>query len=299
MLELKEEYFQLANKEEFLSDREEELSKRTLRGKPLISIGILVLILIFSIFAEFLSTHNPSYMDLKNVNMAPCKTFLFGTDSMGRDIYSMICYGGRISLTIGFISTALSTTIGVIYGTLSGLAKGFLDNIMMRTLEIFLSMPSILIILFFQGILGKPNIFSIAIVIGVSSWMNIAKVVRIEVKKLKNSEYVQAAKAMGGSFFYILKVHLFPNFIAAIMFMVVTNIAMAIAMESTLSFLGIGLPIEIISWGSMLSLAEQALLSNYWWIILIPGIFLVVTLVSIANIGNYLRKKNNKKRKNL
>lgn len=298
-MELKEEYFQLANKEEFLKNTEEDFSKKTLRGKPVISIGVLVLILIFCIFAEILSTHNPSYMDLKNVNMAPCKDFLFGTDSMGRDIYSMIGHGGRISLIIGFISTVLSTTIAVIYGTVSGLTNGFVDNIMMRVLEIFLSIPSILIILFLQGILGKPNIFSIAIVIAISSWMNIAKVVRIEVRKLKNSEYVQAAKAMGANFFYILKVHLFPNFIAAIMFMVVTNIAMAIAMESTLSFLGVGLPIEVISWGSMLSLAEQALLSNYWWIILIPGIFLVVTLVSIANIGNYLRKKNNKKRKNL
>ncbi len=99
---------------------------------------------------------------------------------------------------------------------------------------------------------------------------------------------------MGGGFFYVLKQHLLPNFVASIMFMVVTNIGAAIGTESTLSFLGIGLPIEIVSWGSMLSLSEEALLSNRWWIILIPGIFLVTTLVCITNIGNYIRKNNNK-----
>lgn len=108
-----------------------------------------------------------------------------------------------------------------------------------------------------------------------------------------------AAKSMGGGFFYVLKQHLLPNFVASIMFMVVTNIGAAIGTESTLSFLGIGLPIEIVSWGSMLSLSEEALLSNRWWIILIPGIFLVTTLVCITNIGNYIRKNNNKKSSNL
>ena len=156
-----------------------------------------------------------------------------------------------------------------------------------------------MIIIFVQAIIGGSNPISISIVIGLVSWMSIAKIIRSEVRQIKNSEYILAAKIMGGKFLYVVKQHLLPNFISAIMFMVVSNIGSAIATESTLSFLGIGLPIEIISWGSMLSLAQDALLSNYWWVILIPGVFLVSTLICIANIGNYLRKKNIKKYNNL
>ena len=124
--------------------------------------------------------------------------------------------------------------------------------------------------------------------------MNISKIVRSEVRQIRNADYILAAKTMDGDFFYILRRHLLPNFVSSIMFMVVTNIGAAIGTEATLSFLGIGLPVEIISWGSMLSNADQALLSNDWWIILIPGLFLVVTLVSITDIGNYIRKRNNR-----
>ncbi|EQF26451.1 binding--dependent transport system inner membrane component family protein [Clostridioides difficile CD160] len=278
-------------------------TKKTLLNKikelPYISIIILSIIIIGSVFSSFIMTHEPTYMDLVSSNLAPNKTFLFGTDSMGRDIYSMIWYGGKISLFIGLFSTVISTCIGVIYGSISGSASELVDDAMMRFTEIILSIPSILIIIFVQAILGNSSPISMSIVIGITSWMNISKIVRTEVRQIRNSEYILAAKSMGGGFFYTLKQHLLPNFVASIMFMVVTNIGAAIGTESTLSFLGIGLPIEIVSWGSMLSLSEEALLSNRWWIILIPGIFLVTTLVCITNIGNYIRKNNNKKSSNL
>ena len=124
---------------------------------------------------------------------------------------------------------------------------------------------------------------------------SIAKVVRTEVRQLRSNEYVVAARCMGGGFFYILRKHLAPNFLSSIMFMVVMNIRSAIVEESTLSFMGIWLPLEIISWGSMLSLSEKALLTDGWWIILIPGAFLVVTLLAITGLGDYLRKELNKK----
>lgn len=278
-------------------------TKKTLSKKikelPYISIIILSIIVIGSVFSSFIMTHEQTYMDLASSNLAPNKTFLFGTDSMGRDIYSMIWYGGKISLFIGLFSTVISTVIGIVYGSISGSASELVDDAMMRFTEIILSIPSILIIIFVQAILGNSNPVSMSIVIGITSWMNISKIVRTEVRQIKNSEYILAAKSMGGGFFYVLKQHLLPNFVASIMFMVVTNIGAAIGTESTLSFLGIGLPIEIVSWGSMLSLSEEALLSNRWWIILIPGIFLVTTLVCITNIGNYIRKNNNKKSSNL
>ena len=160
-------------------------------------------------------------------------------------------------------------------------------------------MPTLLLVLFLQAILGDANVISLSIVIGVTSWASIAKVIRTEVRQIRGSEYVVASRCMGGNFFHILRKHLAPNFIASIMFMVVMNIRTAIAAESTLSFLGMGLPLEIISWGSMLSLAEKALMTKSWWMILIPGGFLVTLLMCVTNIGNYLRKSANRKESNL
>lgn len=286
----------------YLTENKKTAEKPNLKKNlhmPYISIGILLIIILGCAFPGITMNHQPTYMDLRNINVAPDSTFYFGTDSLGRDIFSMIWYGGRISLFIGILATAISTFIAVVYGSISGLANETADDMMMRFTEILLSIPSILIIIFVQAMLGQANPVSIAIVIGITSWMNISKIVRSEVRQIRNSEYILAAKCTGGNFFYILKRHLMPNFIPAIMFMVVINIGTAIATESTLSFLGIGLPVEIISWGSMLSLAQKALLSNYWWIIVIPGVFLVITLVCITNIGDYIRKKNSKEFSNL
>ncbi|MGL4741042.1 MAG: ABC transporter permease [Sarcina sp.] len=280
---------------------EDNVSKKIKIKKkyPYISIIVLVVIILLCLFADVVMNHNPLYLNLKDVSVAPNSIYYFGTDTMGRDIFSMIWYGGRISLFIGILATIISTTIAIIYGTISAISNKYIDDIMMRATEILLTVPSILVIIFIQGIVGSTNVVSLAVVIGFTSWMNIAKVVRAEVSQIKNSEYILAAKAMGGNFFHILKEHLILNFIPAIMFMIVTNVGAAIGTEATLSFLGIGLPVEVVSWGSMLSLAEGALLSNLWWIIVIPGVFLVITLLTITNIGNYLRGIANKKQSNL
>ena len=222
---------------------------------PWISVVLLAVIVLCCLFAEVLMTKNPTFMDLANYNKAPNGEFLFGTDTMGRDIFSGIWYGGWISITIGFFATVISTAIAVVYGSISGIAPGWLDTLLMRFTEIFLSVPSLLLVLFFQAILGDANVVSLSIVIGVTSWASIAKVIRTEVRQIRSSGYVVASKCMGGSFFHILGKHLAPNFIASIMFMVVMNVRGAIGTESTLSFMGMGLPLEIISWGSMLSLA--------------------------------------------
>lgn len=302
-MEFRHDDFDIADKEKFLKRvtkvNKNKSSTKYLKGKPYLSVTILSIIIICSLCSDIFMTHDPTFMDLNSINVSPNREFYFGTDSMGRDIFSMIWYGGKISLFIGFFATIISTSIGVLYGTVSGIFSETIDDLMMRITEIILSIPSILIIIFMQGILGNGNVISISIVIGTTSWMNIAKVVRSEVRQIKSREYIIAAKTMGGNFLYVLVKHLLPNFIASIMFIVVTNIGSAIGTEATLSFLGIGLPVEIISWGSMLSLASGALLSNYWWIIVIPGAFLVITLVSIANIGNYLRVSSNKKLNNL
>lgn len=264
-----------------------------------LSIIVLLIIIAACLSSSLIANHDPKYMDLANSNVAPNKIFYFGTDSMGRDVFSNIWYGGRVSLFIGIFSTVISTFIGVLYGCISGMSSMRIDNLMMKATELLLSIPSILLIIFMQSIIGGSTSISMSIVIGVVSWTGIAKVVRSEVRQIRNSEYILSAKIMGGNFFYILIRHLVPNFMSSIMFMVVSNIAAAISTESTLSFLGIGLPLDVISWGSMLSLAQNALLSNLWWVILFPGLFLIITLICIANLGNYLRKKNIKKYNNL
>lgn len=275
------------------------VKKKWYQGKPILSIGILSVILLGCLFAEVLMTKDPTYMDLINYNKAPDEEFLFGTDTMGRDIFSMIWYGGRISLLIGALSTAISTLVAVVVGAFSGAAPEWLDNLIMRFTEIFLSIPSLLLVILLQAIMGKANVLSLSVVLGLTSWTSIAKVVRTEVRQIRNSEFVIAARCMGGGFFHILWKHFAPNFLSSILFMVIMNVRSAIISESTLSFMGIGLPLEVISWGSMLSLSEKALMTSSWWMILIPGVFLVTTLLCLTNIGNYLRKSGNRRERNL
>ena len=276
-----------------------EKKKKWYQGKPMVSVAILLLIVLGCVCAEWIMTKDPTYMDLLNYNKAPDREFLFGTDTMGRDIFSMIWYGGRISLIIGGLSTVISNLIAMIVGAFSGMAPAWLDEAIMRFTEIFLSVPSLLLIILLQAIMGKATVLSLSFVIGVTSWTSIAKVVRTEVRQIRNSEFVIASRCMGGGFFHILWKHLAPNFFSAIMFMVIMNVRTAMMSEATLSFMGIGLPVEIITWGSMLSLAEKALMTGSWWIILIPGLFLVVTVLCLTNIGNACRQQANRKESNL
>ncbi|QIB54335.1 ABC transporter permease [Blautia producta] len=266
---------------------------------PVFSLVILGLIILGCLFGKLLATGDPFYMNLTEVSLPPGGAHYFGTDTMGRDIYSMIWEGGRVSLYIGILATVISSGIAIVYGCVSGLVPDPLDDLLMRFTEIILSIPSILLVIFLQALLGKATATSIAVVIGLTSWMNISKVIRSEVRQIRSSDFVLASRLAGGKFFYILRKHLFPNFISSTMFMIVTNVSAAIGTEATLSFLGIGLPMEIISWGSMMSLSQKALLSNSWWIILIPGIFLVTTLVCITNVGEYIRLRNNREHSNL
>lgn len=269
--------------------------RKRLDGFPWVSAILLGVLVLCCLFAQVLMTKDPTYLDLDNCSVAPNREFLFGTDTLGRDIFSGIWYGGRISISIGFLATLISTVIAAVFGSVSGVAPPWLDTVMMRFAEIFLSVPSLLVVLFLQAILGEANVISLSVVIGVTGWASIAKVIRTEVRQLRASEYVVASRCMGGRFFHILGRHLAPNFIASIMFMVVMNVRGAIVSESTLSFMGMGLPLETISWGSMLSLAEKALMTGLWWMILIPGVFLVTLLMCLTNIGSFLRKSANRK----
>ena len=267
--------------------------------RPVLSFAVLGLLVLGCLAAPLIAPGDPGYLDLLHTSQAPGREFLFGTDAMGRDLFRCIWHGGRVSLFIGFLSTLISTAIAVVYGAVSGVSSPVVDSAMMRLTEILLSVPELLTVLFLQAIWGVATPVSIAVIIGLTSWYSIAKVVRTEVRQLRGSEYVIASRAMGGRFAHILGQHLAPNFFSSIMFMVVMNVRSAIVAESTLSFLGMGLPIDTVSWGSMLSLSERALMTGSWWVILIPGAFLVALLLSLTEIGNWLRREGSRRESNL
>ena len=265
-------------------------------GFPYISVTVLTVIVAGCIIGSIVYSDSAYYMQLSEISAAPGRGHIFGTDTLGRDLFSVIWCGGRISLTVGLLATLISTAIAVVYGAAAGLASQRVDDMMMRLTEILISVPQMLFVMFLQAIMGDANVISISVVIGITGWMAVAKMVRSEVRQLRSSGFVMAARSMGGGFFYILYRHLMPNFMSAVMFMIVTNIGGAISMEATLSFLGLGLPAEVVSWGSLMSLSQRAMLSGAWWILMIPGIFMVSTLICITEIGEYLRCRGRRDR---
>ena len=270
-----------------------------MKRKPYLSAAVLAVIIICCLLAKVIAPFESSQMDPAAVSMAPGEGHIFGTDAMGRDLFSMLLYGGRASIYIGLMAAAVSTVIAVVYGSISGMAGRTADRVMMGFAELAMSVSAILLILFLQARWGSPSPTSIALAIGLTGWMNMAKVVRSEVRQIGKSDYLLAAKTMGADFGYILKKHLLPNFISSIMYMVVTAIGQAMITESTLSFLGLGLPLTTVSWGSLMSMSQSVLLSNCWWLIVIPGTILVITLVCITQLGEYIRRGNNRLHSNL
>ena len=269
------------------------------KRRPLLPATVLSAIILGCLVFPLLSDRNPAYMDLAHYDLPPCGAFLFGTDSLGRDIFWMIWHGGRVSLSVGFLAAAVSAAAAMAAGALSGLAPAWLDAALMRLTELLLSIPGLLLTVFLQAVLGEADVLRLSAVIGMTGWMSMAKVVRTEVRQLRESGYVEAARCMGAGFFHILSRHIAPNVFPSILFMTVMNIRSAIAAEATLSFMGMGLPLETVSWGGMLSAAERALLGGCWWAILIPGAFLLAALMCVSELGEYLRGHMDRRQSNL
>lgn len=272
--------------------------RRWWQGRPVGALAALA-VLVAGCALSVALDGQAGYMDLAHASAAPSAQFWLGTDAMGRDLWRMVWAGGSVSLAVGVLAAAVSTAVAVVVGSLSGCAPAWADGLAMRAVDVFLSVPSLLLAIFVQAILGEPTVLSLSVVLGLTSWASMAKVVRTEVRRLRRCEYVTAARAMGGGFFYVLGRHLAPNFLSSIMFMVVMNVRGAIVAESTLSFMGLGLPVETVSWGSMLSLAERALMSGAWWVVVVPGVVLVVTLLCVTSVGEWLRAGSGRGESNL
>lgn len=261
---------------------------------PCVSVAVFLLIVAGCLCADLIVPYAPEYMNLTEMLHPPSAAHLFGTDSLGRDIFAGIWHGGRISLAVGLMAAFLSALIAILYGCAAGLLGKFTDTVLMRACEALMSIPQIFVVIFIQAILGNATVFSMSVAIGVTGWMQTAKVVRSEVRQIAGADYVLAARMMGGGLLYTIRNHLLPNILPAIMFMLISNIGTAIATEATLSYLGIGFPMETITWGSLLALSEQAFLTDAWWLVFIPGVFLVLTLVCIVDVGEYLRTEQKK-----
>ncbi|MET3292792.1 ABC transporter permease [Brevibacillus fluminis] len=253
----------------------------------LTAVIILVVFVLAAVFAFVLAPYDPNKIVVQDRLQAPGATHLFGTDDYGRDYFSRALFGGRISLLVGFLAMILATGLGTAVGTISGYFGGKVDQILMRIVEILMSIPSFLVMLILSVYL-KPGIQNVIIIIGALTWMNIARLVRAETLSVKEREYVLYAKVSGQSSFRIITMHIIPSILSTIIVAATINIASAILMESTLSFLGLGIQQPESSWGSMLNSA-QGLISEAPHLALFPGLFIFLTVLCFNVLGDVFR----------
>ncbi|KAF6571811.1 ABC transporter permease [Paenibacillus polymyxa] len=249
----------------------------------------LILLIVFSLGAifAFLSPQDPNKLNVLERLQPPGAAHWFGTDDYGRDYFTRALYGGRVSLLVGFASMIIATSIGAVVGIVSGYFGGWIDNLLMRVLELIMSIPSFLVILLLSVFL-KPGVGNIIVIIALLMWMNIARVVRAETMTLREREYVLYAKASGQSTFGIIVKHIVPNLIPVIIVGATNNIASAIMMESSLSFLGFGVQLPNATWGSMLNNA-QGYIAQAPYMALFPGLLILLTVLSFNVLGDVLR----------
>ena len=210
---------------------------------------------------------------------------LLGTDHIGRDILSRIIYGARVSLAVGFVSTFVGFIIGGLLGLLSGYFGGKADSVITKMMDIQLSFPFILFAIFVVGVLG-PNLINVIIICGVTRWVMFARVIRGEVLSIREKEFIEAARGIGCSTPRILVRHVFPNIISSVLVLATLNMGTIIVLESTLSFLGLGVQPPTPSWGNMLNDGKTYMVQA-WWITALPGIAIMLVVLSANMIGDY------------
>lgn len=250
------------------------------------AIVFLSLIIIFAVFA-FLLPINPNATDVDHMLQGPSASHLFGTDELGRDYLARTVYGSRVSLTVGLLAMIISTSIGVLVGTVSGYFGGIIDNILMRFVDVLSSIPWMILVMV-VSIFLKPGLQAIIIVIGLFTWMEIARLVRAETLSVKEREYVLYAVSSGVSSRQIIFRHIIPSIFPTIIVASTTGIANAIMTESSLSFLGLGVQQPMSSWGSLLQNA-QGNLQNAPYMAILPGLLIVLTIYSFNKLGDVLR----------
>lgn len=248
---------------------------------------IIVFMSLLAVLAPWLAPYSPSALHLNQIFMEPGQDFLLGTDRLGRDVASRLLYGGRISLWVGFVAVGISISIGTFLGLISGYFRGIIDELVMRFVDIMLCFPTFFLILSVIAFL-EPNIQNIMMVIGLTSWMGVTRLVRAETLSLREREFVLAARLAGSSTRKILFRHILPNALAPILISATLGIAGAILVESSLSFLGLGVQPPVASWGNML-LDGKSAIEIAPWLSWYPGLAILITVLGYNLLGESLR----------
>ena len=249
--------------------------------------AIILLIITLMAFLAPLSPYDPDAQDVMSILQKPSAKHWFGTDELGRDYFTRALYGGRISLSVGFLSMLLSTALGTLIGTFSGYMGGKVDNLLMRFTDIFMSVPSMMLMVVINA-LFPPKVWSMIVILGLFEWCQIARITRAETLSLKERDFVLAAKHLGASHANIIFKHIIPNMSSSIIVAGSLAVARAILTESALSFIGLGVQLPKASWGTMLQSA-QMYMTDVPTLAVFPGVFIVLTVFSFNILGDALR----------
>jgi peptide/nickel transport system permease protein len=262
--------------------------RRLFRDKLAIAGLIIVLsFFVLSVFTPLIAPYDPDIIDVDKILVPPSAAHIFGTDDLGRDVFTRILYGAGISLKVGFVAVGIAVIIGALLGAISGYYGGWIDIIIMRFVDIMLCFPSFFLILAVIAFM-EPSIFNIMAVIGLTSWMGITRLVRAEFLSLKERDFVLAEKALGASAPRIIFLHILPNAMAPVLVSATLGIAAAVLTESALSFLGIGVQPPTPSWGNMLT-QGQNVLGIAWWLSFFPGMAILITVLGYNLLGEGIR----------
>lgn len=264
---------------------------RKLMNNKLAIIGLVIfsIILLSSILAPLLTKYDPLAVDMNNVLKSPSAEHIFGTDKVGRDVFSRVIYGGRISILIGLGSAIGCAFIGVLLGCYGGYKGGLFDKIVLRLSEVFMSFPQLVLVLMLVAILGQ-SLTNLIIIFILTGWGSVYRMARAQILSIKEEEYVQSLKSFGLNDFIICYKHMLPNAIGPIVVNITLSTAMFILEEASLSFLGLGVPLEIATWGNILNASQDMFtLQNNWWLWLPVGVIISLFIMSINFIGDGLR----------
>ena len=270
------------------------MAKRSLNkmiSNKLGMIGFIVVVVmsLMSICAPLLTNIDPTVTDMANINRSPGGLHLLGTDSIGRDLFSRLLYGGRISISIGIISALTTSLIGTVLGLIAGYFRGIIDSILVRISEVVQTVPMIILVMVLVTIIG-PGVRNMVVVFSLTGWMTVFRIVRNEVLRLREETYVEVNRAFGISDAKIMFSQILPNTLSPIIVATTINVAVFILSETELSFLGLGVPTNISTWGTIINGAKSlSVIENQWWLWIIPGAVISLFIMSINFFGDALR----------
>ena len=267
-----------------------EILKKFLKNKLAVTgFIILTIFILAAIFAPFIASFDRDSIDLMNIESAPGALHILGTDELGRDVFSRILYGGRVSLGIALCAALIQLLIGVSLGCISGFYGKWVDNLIMRVVDTVMCFPFFVIAITIAALFGA-SVWNVILIIGCLQWTGVARIVRAQVLSLKQSEFIEAARAMGLNSFEIMSKHLLPNVLSPIIVNTTLNVANGILMEAGISFLGLGVKQPQPSWGNMLSAAQSMRVLQYeWWLWIPAGLLVFLSVLSINFVGDGLR----------